>query len=328
MVCSFCGSNLHNINQCNDDKVGILYDNIQYLFILCDINTPNELGERTFTGLLLRRFLKRELAVIGVLYAGATTRHTKDQLANFIWIYFRHINMIASPPADPTDITLPLSPTNLDDPPPVTWEIDREPNVYFNAPAHPRANEYIINEYEYRDLIIYNQYNIDRLFEIRDQVIYILYLAEIRYIPINNLNICNSLIRLIDSVLFPDVQTHTQTHAPFDPLVRPFLSTRDETQSQAQTRNNTPKYNIIPELLLDNNNSCDTFECPICYEITSNETSATTGCGHKFCITCILNTIKTNTKIEGPSCALCRGIMCKCVVNSNNSFELITEYCK
>jgi len=88
------------------------------------------------------------------------------------------------------------------------------------------------------------------------------------------------------------------------------------------------KYNIIPELLVsedENFENCD--DCPICYESVKLLDSVKVGCGHKFCGECIVTILETHHSRQEPCCALCRGVIQKCIVNKQEVYDRIVKFC-
>ncbi len=47
-------------------------------------------------------------------------------------------------------------------------------------------------------------------------------------------------------------------------------------------------------------------ECAICFECVTTPDTISLNCGHTFCASCIVNTLKINHSYSGPCCALCR----------------------
>jgi hypothetical protein len=66
-------------------------------------------------------------------------------------------------------------------------------------------------------------------------------------------------------------------------------------------------------------------ECAICYEETMVENKVTLNCGHKFCGICIKKLLINN---NCPSCSLCRTKMSEFVVNNQETYDLLKEFCK
>jgi hypothetical protein len=68
-------------------------------------------------------------------------------------------------------------------------------------------------------------------------------------------------------------------------------------------------------------------ECVICYEETIEKNKVTLNCGHKFCGICIKKLlIKCNERVY-PSCSLCRTKMSEFVVNNQETYDLVKEFC-
>ena len=59
---------------------------------------------------------------------------------------------------------------------------------------------------------------------------------------------------------------------------------------------------------LDNSNSNNNIECPICYSELNNSTRLITQCGHNYCYTCFYNYLNSlkNDKYILPCCCFCR----------------------
>jgi hypothetical protein len=91
------------------------------------------------------------------------------------------------------------------------------------------------------------------------------------------------------------------------------------------------KYCIKPILKADdtNNNINKTLEdCPICYEHMDKIDSVTLNCNHKFCGTCIQSVLKTQRfKDCTPSCALCRESINTIIVENEENYKNISEFC-
>jgi hypothetical protein len=69
-------------------------------------------------------------------------------------------------------------------------------------------------------------------------------------------------------------------------------------------------------------------DCSICFEETKLLDTVTINCGHKFCGTCITNTLKMyNTMAAGPACAFCRSQMTSFTVKNPEIYSLVSEHC-
>ena len=69
-------------------------------------------------------------------------------------------------------------------------------------------------------------------------------------------------------------------------------------------------------------------DCSICFEETKLLDTVTINCGHKFCGTCITNTLKMyNNMSAGPACAFCRSQMTSFVVKNPEIYSLVSEHC-
>ena len=90
MPCSFCHSHSHNINMCQDQMIGVLYERIKVIYVEIMTRHPNTI-EINFKSILNRRFDLRELRVVGVKFLNilARTRNSKASLIDIIWEHFR-----------------------------------------------------------------------------------------------------------------------------------------------------------------------------------------------------------------------------------------------
>ena len=90
------------------------------------------------------------------------------------------------------------------------------------------------------------------------------------------------------------------------------------------------KYNISTRISVtettDELEKCE--DCPICFEETKLLDTVTINCGHKFCGTCITNTLKMyNNMSADPDCAFCRRQMTSFVVKNPEIYSLVSEHC-
>ena len=315
MSCSFCASNLHNINRCMDPMIDLLYERIKVIYV--DIFTQHQHdAEVRFKSTLNRRFNMRELRGVGVKFMSAVTRLNKRELIQNIWEYFStHIHLPENEP-----IRLPVQPDPIpefaqdleqqqdDEEEDITWYMDRTPTRVTAIPTTPQAPQrFVLRQFleelarqghplrldEFRNRLMVNlAFSIydgrqDEIFEIRE----LLRITQ-RYLDNNT-----------DSLLQP-----RNLYEAFSATVR--------------------KFNIIPTLLVqedENLEECD--DCPICYESVKILDSVEIGCGHKFCGECVTQTLKKHNKREDPCCALCRGKIERCVVKKQEVYDKIVEYC-
>lgn len=85
------------------------------------------------------------------------------------------------------------------------------------------------------------------------------------------------------------------------------------------------KYNITPVLCLEDEEK-ENIDCAICYESIKCVDLVSLNCCHKFCSCCIIGILKTN-KQTSPTCALCRGVICKLNIKKTEIYNLVSVYC-
>lgn len=68
------------------------------------------------------------------------------------------------------------------------------------------------------------------------------------------------------------------------------------------------KFNIVlVNQRIYDEDTCESFECDICYETFKLTSQVTTGCNHSFCCNCILKTMQCCHRANKPlDCAMCR----------------------
>jgi hypothetical protein len=83
-----------------------------------------------------------------------------------------------------------------------------------------------------------------------------------------------------------------------------LLVIQEEYRSITRTNHTHPivVYNFIKRLQTEN----ETIECPICMENISTPEISEVNCGHKFCRSCIRQTINRNAKDKRCGCPMCR----------------------
>jgi hypothetical protein len=107
--------------------------------------------------------------------------------------------------------------------------------------------------------------------------------------------------------------THYNPYPSYEILQRwnHFLQeTTSRYMAQIQARNRPPPqivqtYNYIKRRV-PNNEPTESIDCPICMETVNMSNISETNCGHKFCSTCIRNTIKKYIATKRCPCPMCR----------------------
>lgn len=341
MSCSFCASNLHNINRCNNQMIDILYERIKVIYVDMMTQYPHETEVR-FKSILNRRFNLRELRGVGVKYIHAVARTTKQILVNMLWQYFStHIHLPENDGWIEARRRLPVQPDPIpdfardleeqqdDEEEDITWYIDRTPsrvNIPQDGyrtppsvtaiPTSPQAPRRRIDFSNYFRLLS-NQQDPVSLRELRDILI-----ADFEWSNTTgdryNIFVTRRLIAIVNESLATGRQI-VVPHIPYDSMPLNL----DETFSRT-----VRKFNIIPTLLVqedENLEECD--DCPICYESVKLLDSVKIGCSHKFCGECVTKTLQKHNKRDDPCCALCRGKIETCVVKKQEVYDQIVEYC-
>ena len=325
MSCSFCASNLHNINRCMDPMIDLLYERIKVIYV--DILTQHQHdAEVRFKSTLNRRFNMRELRGVGVKFMSSVTRLTKRELIQKNWEYFSsHIHLPENEPRrlpvqpDPIpEFARDLEQQQDDEEEDITWYIDRTPsrvNIQQNSYRNPsRVN---IQQNSYRNptsvTAIPSEPQAPQRFIVRQ------FLEE--------------LYRQGDRVRLHEYHNDLMSYLAFSNTsgsqeeifeIRDLLRITQHYLDNVTVR----KFNIIPELLVqedENLEECD--DCPICYDSVKLLDSVKIGCGHKFCGECVTQTLKKHNKRDEPCCALCRGKIESCVVKNQEVYDKIVEYC-
>ena len=130
------------------------------------------------------------------------------------------------------------------------------------------------------------------------------YQQEIQYI--------NNLMFELNHYYFESVESY-RTEYNEDPELILFMQNRlnqlADAQSRAQTvlqqrQVNTQKIIKINKqiLLEDEYESWTTIECPVCYENVKGDDICMTNCSHKFCYSCISQTLKIDKNQKCPCC--------------------------
>lgn len=347
MSCSFCASNLHNINRCNDPMIDTLYERIKVIYVDLMTQFPQETEVR-FKSVLNRRFNLRELRGVGVKYIHAVARTTKQILINMLWQYFS--TRIHLPENDGwlEARRLPVEPDPIpefardleqqqDDEEDITWYIDRTPSrvnipqddgyrtppSVTAIPTSPQAPRRRIDFGNYLRLLS-NQQDPVSLHELRDILIADYELSNTHGDPSNtyvdryNIFITRRLIAIVNESLATGRQI-VVPHIPYDSMP---LNLDEEFSRTVR------KFNIIPTLLVQESENLEVVEdCPICYESVKLLDIAEIGCGHKFCGECVTKTLQKHNKRDDPCCALCRGKIETCIVKKQEVYDQIVEYC-
>lgn len=298
MSCSFCNSESHNIRCCQDPMIGLLYERMKVIYIDM-MNKYHHDIQFHFKSVLTRRFNLRELRAVCATHTHFPSSRPKQQIIYSLYQYFstRIYNVPREEEEQPW-LEARRLPTQPDPVPEFARDLEQ-----------PQEDEddiswYIDTTPSPVSLLSFGLIQ-DRLTSPRD----ITYNHEIRQITTSGTEGNDEV--WLRGQQYQDIIVSRSLNAEFDAVA-----------SVPQIK----KYNINPKLDLDEIVEGDE-DCAICYETIKCVDLVKLNCDHKFCGICIKETLKSHSKLCGPSCALCRKQMVSFSVKNPEIYNLVAEHC-
>jgi len=317
MSCSYCGCQGHNIRLCNDSSITRHYNNLKGIYIVIKQSSVDILiNKNRFNNSCLTYSVTMLKAVVAK-FVGGSISLSKKELINRIWYYFFVII---------TDTVLQNELRN-------EW-IERAPlpNIPDVIPAYAQdlaiSNGSIVTEFGPLPVFEIVDQRLDQrsdqrsdqrvgqrvrqMFSSGTMVFELLRNARARALE-NNRSVPH--IR--------EVMTYMQDYIAFD------VRNLDEEFERAEF-DICKKYNISMCVSVTETKEelekCE--DCSICFEETKLLDTITINCGHKFCGTCITNTLKMyNNMAANPACACCRSQMTSFTVKNQEIYSSVSNFC-
>ena len=307
MSCSFCNSWDHSIRGCQDPMISFLFERLKILYVDIMNQYPND-TETRFKSALNRRFNMRELRAVCATRTGFSSSGTKSQIICKLYQYFSsHIGR-QQIQEDESSRRLPTQPDpipdfarDLEQTPEeehdITWYIDNTPSpvsvlgfAMIQEPATGATGTTGATP-EYVNSDIMRELTGDDQIRMRD------------FVGVN-------LMSHFDAV---------SGNIPFTPQVKkynitPVLEVEDGGEESEEVKEEGKEVEVEED-------------CAICYESVKCMDLVLLNCMHKFCGSCIQQTLKSHNKLCGPSCALCRKQMVSFTVKNQEIYNLVSEHC-
>lgn len=294
MSCSFCNSYSHNIRGCLDPMIGILFERMKVIYVDMMNQYPND-TENRFKSVLNRRFNLRELRAVCATYTNFPSSRPKQQIINVLYHYYssRIYNLPRQDEGQPW-LDVRRLPTQPDPVPDFARDLEQPPEEedhditwYIDTTPSP------VSVLTFGSALIQDR------------------LTSPRHITYNHDDVWLRLGRLgLRGQQYQDIMVARSLNAEFDAVA-----------SLPQIK----KYNIRPVLVLGEEEGEE--DCAICYESIKCVDLVKLNCEHKFCGVCIKETLKSHSKLCGPSCALCRKQMESFTVKNQEIYNLVSEHC-
>ena len=300
MPCSYCGCWGHNIRLCDNPTITIHYNNIKGIYISIPILSRGALVDERFRD-SVSRYTVRILKTVVAKFVGGSISLLKNDLINQLWANCRLI----------------ITGTGLQN----EW-IERVtlPNIPDVIPAYAQdlsiSNGTVVTEFG-----PFNAF--ESVFQNSDQR----HVSGTRVFEI--LRNARALLRNTNTSQVRAIHDYLEDYLAFSPRFLEEELARN-LESEFERINIPKKYNISTCISVTETEEelekCE--DCSICFEETKLLDTVTINCGHKFCGTCITNTLKMyNTMTAGPACAFCRSQMTSFVVKNQEIYSLVSEHC-
>jgi hypothetical protein len=114
MLCAYCGSS-HATENCDDPFINVIYECIKQIYINLITQYPSTQVESRFKTILIRRYTRRDLLIIGIKFAHISVRNTKEEIIEKLYQYFTSRIHIPRPIEHSDSV--------------FAWRIDRTPSV-------------------------------------------------------------------------------------------------------------------------------------------------------------------------------------------------------
>ena len=299
MPCSYCGCWGHNIRLCDNPTITIHYNNIKGIYISTPILSRGALVDECFRD-SVSRYTVRILKAVVAKFMGESISLLKKDLINQLWANCRLI----------------ITGTVLQN----EW-IERVtlPNIPDVIPAYAQdlsiSNGTVVTEFGPFNAFGSVGQNSDQRHVSGTRVFEILRNAR-------------ALLRNTNTSQVRAIHDYLEDYLAFSPRFLDVLARNLDSEFE---RINIPKkYNISTCISVTETSEelekCE--DCSICFEETKLLDTVTINCGHKFCGTCITNTLKMyNTMAAGPACAFCRSQMTSFTVKNPEIYSLVSEHC-
>ena len=308
MSCSYCRCQGHNVRLCNDPTITAHYNNIKGIYISIRRLSSSVFTNKTRFNDSISRYTVSVLKAVVAKFVGGSISLSKKDLIHRLW----------------GKLFVTIIEIGLED----EW-IERVtlPNIPDVIPAY--AQDLAINHFEMNDFEVVTEFGPFNAFgsvgPSSDQ-------------RLGSDQRIGSGTRVFEILRNARASRNSQISAIRD-FLQDYVAFGSRNLDEEFGRNldseferiNIPKkYNISTCISVTETaeelDKCE--DCSICFEETKLLDTVTINCGHKFCGTCITNTLKMyNTMAAGPACAFCRSQMTSFTVKNLEIYSLVSEHC-
>lgn len=303
MSCSYCNSSRHNIRYCVHPMVGLLCERIEVMYVNIMNQFPHDIKSR-FTTVLNRNFTVRELRAVCANRTNLSLSRTKQQIIDILYEYYSTRIYQPVQQEDESSRRLPTHPDPIPDfardlvqpleeeeeEPDITWYMDTTPSPV--------------------SVISFDT--------IQDPATEPATLERLSFVQTRELSGGEQLI--IRDLISVNLLLHFDAvsgNIYFAPQVNKFnISLVLEVGENEEAKEEEVKGEEV-----------SVEDCVICYESKKCMDFVILNCMHKFCGSCVQETLKSHNKLCGPSCALCRTEMVSFTVKNLEIYNLASEYC-
>ena len=293
--CPYCCEPGHNIIMCNNPDIIHIYENIKAIFErIYNLQINQQMNKISFIRTIRQRFNSASLKAVGVKYLSLLYSSNKTIITIELWNNFSSLrfvsqqNMVSQLPNIPDIIPDFAQDLSVEQP---------EEDLGWHIDRQPQLHHFEVN-------------TLLRMFEF-DMPPHPPPLVRSRYTGGNRIMVPNQ----------------------YNPTNDEFIEFAPQNLNSLFQRTLIPqikKYNILPTLVCSKTSEelekCE--DCPICYELLKLADTVTINCEHKFCGTCIKETLNLHNNIyTKPSCALCRTEMKTFVMTNQDVYNLVAEHC-
>lgn len=274
--------------------IAVLYERIKVIYIEMMTQYPGDVESR-FKSVLTRRFNLLELRAVCAKYTHYSSTRSKIQIIHSLYLYF---------------ISRIHLPSQQQQPPGSEWlEVRRLPTVPDQIPDFARDLEEQPASQEEHDITWY----------IDTTPSPVTISSRMLVIP----DTPPRLTRYLSTSALANEGNRIDYWNQFGSVIRYLYP-----EFRAETRiSQIKKYNIVSNLINEEIEE-GSEECAICYESINCVDLVKLNCAHKFCGSCIKQTLCTHNNIYcSPSCALCRKTMTSLSVKNPEIYNLVSEHC-
>jgi len=304
MSCSYCRCQGHNVRLCNDPTITAHYNNIKGIYISIRRLSSSVFTNKTRFNDSISRYTVSVLKAVVAKFVGGSISLSKKELIHRLW----------------GKLFVTITENVLQNALQNEW-IERVtlPNIPDVIPAYAQdlsiSNGTVVTEFGPFNAFGSVGQNSDQRHVSGTRVFEILRNAR-------------ALLRNTNTSQVRAIHDYLEDYLAFSPRFLDVLARNLDSEFE---RINIPKkYNISTCISVTETSEelekCE--DCSICFEETKLLDTVTINCGHKFCGTCITNTLKMyNTMAAGPACAFCRSQMTSFTVKNPEIYSLVSEHC-